>query len=185
MPSNGLAREPRADNLLCCCDPRPPRRVATSPPGMTSSTVSSGRGIYFGDHKPQTTVPLGQTPGNRAMTAAWSLHRSSDRSDRLAAAPLLVFRGTERITGAGAVERKGAVSFLGVARLRNATTISADHADLTYRNMMFELEFIAPNDATGTFDWTWVNMRRDPSIDLEECLSRAPRAWASWVESAT
>jgi hypothetical protein len=32
------------------------------------------------------------------------------------------------------------------------------------------------------FDWSWINRRRDPEVDIDTCLSGAPAAWRRWVE---
>jgi hypothetical protein len=142
------------------------------------------RAIYFGDHKPSTKVALGETAGNKAMSEAWALHRSDKYHCRLAAPPLLAFRAIERATPSGSLDRKGAVEFLGLARLTNATRITASDPStaVTYPNMIFELELL-PLDGveSNVLDWTWINARRDPSISLESTLPLAPPAWRNWV----
>jgi hypothetical protein len=147
--------------------------------------LEGGRAIYFGDHKLNTTKPLGLTSGNKSLRDAWELHRSNDRHDRLVAPPLLAFRAVDRTSPAGTIERKGAVQFLGLAVLTNATEIDATDplSGRQYENMMFELALLTlPNG--GTFDWSWINARRTPTLDTEAALKRAPSSWRVWVNTS-
>ena len=146
--------------------------------------LETGRAIYFGDHKVRPSLSALLVAIERCERPG--LYIAEPSNDRLFAPPVLAFRAVDRTTARGTIEHKGAVEYLGVAVITNATEIDATDpiTENHYENMMFELELLTlPNG--GTLDWSWINARRTSMVESESTLDLAPSSWRAWVSTSS
>lgn len=143
---------------------------STQTPWHDEYDVANGRIVYFGDHKPTTTVALGATGGNSLLLEASELQRSSSVADRLSAPPILVFR----------FDKKGMGTFCGVAVISDLQRI-VQSSNRPFQNLVANLIVL---DA-GVVDLRWIDHRRDPGIRCAETLTLAPLAWQIWVQNGS
>ncbi|MFD9595579.1 restriction endonuclease [Kitasatospora sp. NPDC059973] len=141
--------------------------------------IDNGHVRYFGDHKPETTKPVGATSGNAALLEVFDSHQAPTAGGRASAAPLLLFRS---ISKNGKV--KGHVQFCGVALIERAERVVqwGGPARTTFTNYVFDLVVIDLTAEGDTLDWDWITARRDPEITDAEVLELAPAAWREWVK---
>lgn len=146
--------------------------------------LDHGHVRYFGDHKPSTIGPVGVTPGNRALLDAWELHGSPARSEREAAAPLLLFRAVPIVNASGATVHKGHLEFCGAAIMeRLEMVIQRDTSSArTFPNLVVDLVVIDLSDRDDELDWRWIDDRRDSALTSAHALRYAPVAWTRWVK---
>ncbi|MCX5213153.1 restriction endonuclease [Kitasatospora sp. NBC_00240] len=141
--------------------------------------VTNGHVRYFGDHKPDTTKPVGSTTGNAALLEAFDSHQAPTAVGRAAAAPLLLFRSVSKN---GKV--KGHVEFCGVGLIERAERVlqwgGPDRT--TFTNYVFDLVVVDLAAEDDKLDWDWVTARRDPGRSDAEVLKLAPAAWREWVK---
>ncbi|MFJ5922449.1 restriction endonuclease [Kitasatospora sp. NPDC092948] len=141
--------------------------------------LDNGHVRYFGDHKAETTKPLGSTTGNAALLEAFDRHQAPTVAGRSAAAPLLLFRSVSRN---GRV--KGHVEFCGVGLIERAERVVqwAGQANATFTNYVFDLAVIDLSAEADKLDWDWISARRDPGCSDADALALAPAAWRQWVK---
>lgn len=131
---------------------------------------------YFGDAKPGVKRAE-EYLGNRRLLEAFVL-QSGSRSDRLASPPVLVF---EAVPHGG--RQKGQVMFNGVGVILRAELVVQRDAksSLTFPNYVYEIALLDLASDNEEINWDWINLRRDASVSLEDCLSLAPQTWKRWV----
>jgi len=137
-----------------------------------------GRILYFGDNKQPGTNPA-LSPGNRALLEEFLRYTSPQVAERALATPLVFFQGTPY---AGRV--KGHVRFMGFGLIRSVNLISQYHAKRNYAfsNYSFDCVVFSMAEEGETFDWTWINARRDPTSNSRAILKAAPSTWRRWVQ---
>lgn len=138
-----------------------------------------GHILYYGDSRPGDAIDPTFRDGNKLLLEQFALSRSSNREDRLRAAPLVFFKGVPhegraqghlRFEGYGLIERTERVSQVDTKTVTSFTN---------YRYDCVVMSLVEENE---TFSWDWINARRDPSITLEESNLLAPSAWRAWVD---
>lgn len=153
-----------------------------STPWHDEFDLDHGHVRYFGDHKVTTEGPVGATRGNGQLLQAWARHASGQRSDRLLAPPMLVFRAVPVVTN-GRRREKGHVEFCGVSIIEQLEFVLQrdPRTGRTFPNLVVDLCVLdlGPNDE---LDWRWLDDRRDPQLTAEATLKHAPRSWRDWVE---
>jgi hypothetical protein len=167
---------PRRPAILIASKPH--RAGSDWTPWHDELDAERGRVRYFGDNKADLgTDPLAP-PGNRSVIEQFALHTSSNRTDRLRAAPLLFF---ESIVHEG--RSKGFWRFLGAGLIERAELVTQiDRKGRPFVNYVFDC-FLVDLSAEGLgIAWEWIAARRDPSKTLEECLQLAPASWRHWVD---
>lgn len=159
----------------------PWRAGSDATPWHDEYDLDHGHIRYYGDHKAGTVGPVGATRGNRALLEVWNEHASGDRSDRVKAAPLLVFRGVPVFTE-GVRKDKGHLEFCGICIMeRLELVLQRDpRTGRTFPNIATDLTIVSL-DANDEFDWRWLDDRRDPGMSAEQALRFAPDAWKRWV----
>ena len=159
----------------------PWRAGSDATPWHDEYDLDHGHIRYYGDHKVGTLGPVGATRGNRALLDIWVEHASGDRSDRVRAAPLLIFRGVPVYTD-GVRRDKGHLEFCGVCIVeRLEYVLQRDpQTGRTFPNIAIDLN-VVQLDANDEVDWRWLDDRRDPGMSAEQTLRFAPAAWKQWV----
>lgn len=136
---------------------------------------------YFGDHKVSTLGEVGATRGNRALINAWRYHASGELTDRILAAPILMFRSVPVWVEGRRVD-KGHVDFAGACIMERLEYIVQrdPQTGKTFPNLAIDLDVIRL-DQNDELDFRWVFDRQDPSLTAEEALRNAPDSWRDWV----
>ncbi len=146
--------------------------------------LDHGHVRYYGDHKPSTLGPVGSTVGNRALLDAWQFHAGTDRSERLLAPPLVLFRAQTVTRADGVRVPKGHVEFCGAAVIeRMEHVVQRDpNSGRSFPNIVLDLNVVDLSASDDQLDWRWIDDRRDPAVSLEDCLRYAPPTWRRWVD---
>jgi hypothetical protein len=132
---------------------------------------------YYGDNKATLGPTPMDPPGNRAVMAEFPLYRSTARSERLRAAPLLFF---ESLVHEG--RAKGFWRFIGFGVVERAQlTTQIDAKGRWFVNYVFDCVLFNLAADGLQMSWEWIAARRDPTKTLEECLYLAPSSWQEWV----
>ncbi|MDI5978571.1 restriction endonuclease [Amycolatopsis magusensis] len=141
--------------------------------------MNGGHVRYFGDHKAETRVPVGETLGNRTLLQAFAAHQAPTPDQRRKAVPLLVFRSVRRNK-----QDKGYVEFCGFGIVERVERVvqwaRADSS--TFVNYVFDLALLDLSSEDDRVDWSWVNDRRNAELTVEQTLAHAPRSWREWVD---
>lgn len=134
---------------------------------------------YYGDHRPDSPEPLGNTRGNAALIAAAEAHVSTDRNQRAAAVPLVVFRSVKRDG-----RPKGYLEFCGLGVIQGFE--AEKHADpnsgQTFPNYAYNIVLLDLTSEGNALDWQWINDRRDTSLSTDKANVKAPSSWHAWIE---
>jgi hypothetical protein len=117
---------------------------------------------YYGDNKATLgTDPL-RPPGNRSVLAQFPLHQSTERDDRLRAAPLLFF---ESLVHEG--HAKGYWRFIGVGLVERAQLVTqVDRQSRLFVNYVFDCALVDLSPEGLGVAWEWIAARRDPTKSL-------------------
>lgn len=136
-----------------------------------------GRVIYNGDNKAATKRAF-ETFGNKCVLEVLDLYSSKNVNDRLLAPPIFITK-TVKIN-----DRTGYRKFIGVGIIRKNPILVQQFekgSDRTFSNFQFEVTLLNLNPEE-TFDWGWIDDRRDENITTKDSLSKAPSAWKEWVK---
>ncbi|MGW8330973.1 HNH endonuclease [Streptomyces sp. NPDC055897] len=139
--------------------------------------MENGRVVYFGDHRVDHTVPVGETQGNKVLRKTWVSHRATAAAERTLAAPLLVFASVTRNKST-----KGYVKFCGLAVIESVEEIEQRDKGRPFPNFRYELALLDLGAEGDQLNWDWIEARGDQRISTAETLERAPRSWRRWVE---
>lgn len=136
---------------------------------------------YFGDAKTPGQDPA-TTPGNKALLEAYRVHSAIDPHERAKATPILFFRRTA-VNGVS----KGYVAFQGFGIVARAERITQfDHRQsASFTNYVYDFAVLSMADEDETFDWNWINARRDPAIPNDKAFAMAPEAWKRWMKGGS
>lgn len=126
---------------------------------------------YFGDNKSRSKRAH-EASGNKALLEAYETHvRESNRDN---AVPLVFYRS----------EESGKVIFSGfgiIERIELVTQVNT--AGLSFSNYAFDCVVFNLQDENEQFNWSWINDRRNPKLDLQSTIEHAPSSWKSWVRA--
>ncbi|MFD4835090.1 HNH endonuclease [Streptomyces uncialis] len=139
--------------------------------------LETGHVRYFGDHRVDHTVPVGNTQGNKALLRAFQEHQASTPAQRALAVPLLVFKAVSRNR-----THKGYVEFCGVAVIERIEQIEQEAEGRSYPNYCYDLAVLDLSAEGDRVDWAWIEARGDQRLSAGQALERAPRSWRQWVE---
>lgn len=154
----------------------PHRFGSSATPWEDIHRPDQGYSRYFGDNKPGLKG-ANEAQGNGRMLEAF-IFQSGSKEDRLKAPPILVFEATPydgRI--------KGQVIFHGVGVITKAELVVQrdPKSILTFPNYVFDIALLDLSKENESFNWEWINSRRDPSISAEESVKLAPSSWNKWI----
>lgn len=158
-----------------------PLRAGTSKTPWEDAFDLDGRRLqYYGDHRAGSEGPPESTRGNAALLAASEEHRAKDQASRASAVPLLIFRSVER-NG----QTKGYLEFCGLGIICQATLTDQRHPETgaSFRNFVYDIALLDLAPEGNEFDWTWINVRRDPRSTIDETNDVAPASWRSWIDT--
>ncbi|MFF6907144.1 HNH endonuclease [Streptomyces sp. NPDC012389] len=139
--------------------------------------LGNGRVTYFGDHRADHTVPLGETQGNKVLRRAWDHHQAATALERALAAPLLVFATVTRNR-----TPKGYVKFCGLAVIEDFEVIQQSDKGRLFPNFRYGLTLLDLRAEGDLLNWSWIEARGNQELSTAEALEHAPRSWRRWVE---
>lgn len=156
----------------------PNKAGSADTPWRDTFDIDNGHIHYFGDNKDPSLSPA-LKKGNKALLSLYESHRSTDRSLRMAAAPLIFYRSVS-------VNRKhkGFLEFNGFGIIRDIRLVSQyDRSrDATFTNFAFNFLVLSMANENEYFNWDWISARRDGSLKLDETHKLAPQSWQDWVK---
>jgi hypothetical protein len=159
-----------------------PHRVGSAQtPWHDIFDVDNGHIRYFGDAKTPGQDPA-QSPGNKALLEAHAIHSAVDPSERARATPIIFFRRTS-VNGT----TKGFLAFQGIGVVERAERITQydQRQQASFSNYVYDLAVLSLSNEHETFDWGWINARRNHLLTEEECLKLAPKAWRKWLQGGS
>ncbi len=176
IAGTAIGERTRCPALLIRSSPRKAGTVTT--PWHDVFDLDHGHIRYFGDHKATTPKPLGATRGNAALYSEVQLHQSASAADRMKATPLVIFRTT---SAEGA--HQGYLEFCGLGVIEQAQLVIQwdEREKRSYPNYVFDIAVLDLSSEEEQFDWSWINLRRDPTQTDSASLRLAPRSWQTWV----
>ena len=139
--------------------------------------VDKGYIRYFGDNK-DSRDPAKKT-GNKILLEQFEYHNSSAKSEREKACPIIFFN-SKVVNG----KAKGYVEFNGFGVITNAERIVQHdrQKNSEFVNYRFDFAVLEMKWENDSFDWQWINDRRDKNLSLHQTRDRAPRSWKDWIE---
>ena len=170
-------RAPEGSRLPVILTSTSPHRIGSSgTPWQDIYDVDNGHIRYFGDNKEAGREPE-QALGNERLRETWRIQQSTTRDERAQACPVVCFR---RVPRQG--RQKGFVKFEGLALVRSCELVTQHGENGYFANFAFDFVVLSLTGENETFDWAWINARRDSRRSLEETLQLAPYAWRCWVD---
>ena len=135
-----------------------------------------GRVIYNGDNK-SSKKSADETFGNKKVLNFLPFYFSKLRNDRLKAPPILITK-TIKIG-----DKTGFRKFIGFGIINEPPTLIYQYekgTDCVFANYQYEVTLFTLT-AEGSFDWRWIDDRRNKELSDEVCLRYAPDAWRNWI----
>ena len=185
---------PRTPVIFCTSHPKPGADEGN--PWLDVIEPDEGYALFNGDNKWPGQDPFigegGKRPiGNRKFLEVAELYK--DRSRRLQAPPVMVFRATW-----DAERRRRLKEFCGYGvpvqfslrtqrvpepkrKDRRSPRSTALRRGRYFTNLLIELTMFDLTKEAGELDWQWVDDRANPDLSSDETLIHAPWAWRTWV----
>jgi hypothetical protein len=134
-----------------------------------------GYAIYNGDNRRSLQEPL-TARGNSILSKSQLFY--SDPTLRKFAPPILLFT-QKRLRGT----RKGYREFSGYGIPARYMLVSQreKETDRYFTNLVIELVLFRLDHENETFNWAWIDARRESDLDADQVLAFAPFAWKLWV----
>lgn len=157
----------------------PHKRGTEETPWQDFFDTDNGHIRYFGDNKSPGQDPA-TTPGNKALLNAFRLAHSHDKQDRLLTPPLLFFR---RVSHEG--RTKGFPEFQGFGVIRSVDLLTQwdNKQDRSFTNYAFDFVVLSMEAEHESFDWDWIQRRRNSRLTLLQADECAPASWRKWVRT--
>jgi len=138
-------------------------------------TIAPDEGFarYFGDNKTPDVDP-GLAQGNKLLLRQFELHTSPQRSKRELAAPILLFKSSQ----------KGYKEFAGVAVITGARRVTqyADKNGGFFTNYLFDLTILSLTEEDESVAMLWISDRRNAALDSKHANAMAPKTWQEWIK---
>jgi hypothetical protein len=149
------------------------KRGSAENPWHDTLAPDDGFARYFGDNKTPDVDP-GSALGNRTLLRQFELHTSPDRAKRERAAPILLFRSSQ----------KGFKTFAGLALITGAHRVTqfSEKNGGFFTNYLFDLAILSLTEEDENLAMSWVQGRRNPALSATVANDRAPKAWRDWVK---
>ncbi|WP_226582111.1 restriction endonuclease [Halobacillus litoralis] len=127
---------------------------------------------YFGDNKTPGKSP--ETSNNNILMKAYEMHEDSDKEVRKKAPPILFFENIDT----------GIYKFQGFGVINKVELLSQKHSSgQTFTNYAFDFVVLNTREENESFDWSWINDRRNSSLTTNQMLKKAPKSWREWVNN--
>lgn len=139
--------------------------------------LDHGHVRYFGDHRVDHEVSVGETQGNKLLLNAVTEHQAASAYKRALAVPLLLFASVTRNK-----TPKGYVQFCGVGVIEHAEVIEQEVKGRPFPNYRYDLAVLDLGPEDDRIDWAWIEARGNPGLTAAEALEHAPLSWRRWVE---
>lgn len=138
-----------------------------------------GMVIYNGDNK-VASKRAQETAGNKLTLSVIDLYKSKNKYEREKAPPIIVTR-TISIKN-----KTGFRQFIGFGIITSAKLVQQFEKETSnvFSNYQFVVELFKLNDGEY-FDWTWIDDRRDESIDIRSANLKAPSSWREWIRNGS
>ena len=172
------AKTPDGERLCCIViSSNPEKAGSVDTPWQDQFEVDNGYIKYFGDNKRPGVAPE-TVRGNSQLLDIFDLYTSTDLTERMSATPLIFMRNA-KIAG----KRKGYREFMGFGLITAVHRISQNQkAGGVYTNYVFECAVLSMSNESETFDWRWIEDRRNPLLTDKETLKFAPSSWKQWIK---
>src|SRR5690606_11032238 len=144
------------------------KRGSIENPWHDTLAPDEGFARYFGDNKTPDVDP-GLANGNRTLLRQFELHTSPDRAKRERAAPMLLFRSTQK----GLKEFAGLGLIVGAKRV---TQFSEKNGGF-FTNYLFDLAILSLTEEDESLAMLWIRDRRDPTLAAPIANAMAPKSW--------
>lgn len=151
----------------------PFKKGAEATPWVDIVEPDAGYCLFHGDNR-----RAGAGPFSSRGNAKWIQiqHLYADPRLRKFAPPVLVFEQTE-YNGV----RRGYRRFCGFGvPVRNYLATQKEQAGY-FTNLVVELVLFRLEKENESFNWTWIDRRRDGTLDADSVLAAAPASWRRWV----
>ena len=149
------------------------RPVSESNPWLDVIEPDAGFVLYHGDNRTPGRSAL-DGRGNRAFSA--TLDQYSDPGRRQLAPPILVFEHAA-VDG----RTKGYRRFAGFGVPTEVRLQTQALRDGRFTNLTIEVALFGVEAEGDSFDWQWIDDRRDESMDAARSNKNAPESWKTWV----
>jgi len=138
-----------------------------------------GYALFHGDNRTVARSPL-EGRGNQKFAEVQHLY--FEPALRAMAPPILVFTQTE-VFG----NRKGYREFSGYGvPVRCAINTQRERKSGRYfSNLTIELALFNLTKENESFDWAWIDARRNGALTATQILKAAPSAWRDWVKNGS
>jgi len=152
----------------------PFKKGAEGTPWVDVVEPDAGYCLFHGDNRTPSRPPLGSR-GNAKFVQVHQFY--ADPALRKFAPPVLVF---EQVEYNG--NRRGYRRFCGFGvPIRRALTTQKEKNGAYFTNLVIELALFRLERENESFDWNWINHRRDASVDADTALIASPFSWKEWV----
>ena len=149
-------------------------RGSVSNPWLDIIDEDRGFALYHGDNR-HPHRPPSEARGNRQFMAV--IEQYSDPVLREAAPPVLLFE--DHVVDGRA---KGYRRFSGFGVPTNVHVQAQASQKGHFANLAIELALFGLDAEQGLFDWSWIDDRRDRSLNISDANRRAPNSWQTWVQ---
>lgn len=139
--------------------------------------TDNGHIRYYGDNKKPGADPS-LAPGNKVLLAAFNTYNDPDK--RKYSTPLIFYKSVKRNNKA-----KGYLEFNGFGIIRGVELVTQydRKLDRTFSNYAFNFQVFSMAFENETFDWRWINDRRNRELSIEETFRYAPKSWIDWIKN--
>lgn len=139
--------------------------------------VDNGHIRYYGDNKTPGNDPA-LAPGNKVLLEAFETYNNPEK--RHLSIPLLFYKAVSK-NG----KSKGYIEFNGFGIIKSVELVTQfdRKLDRTFSNFAFNFHVFSIAREHETFDWAWINDRRNNTFNLSETLRYAPYAWTDWIRN--
>jgi hypothetical protein len=152
----------------------PFKKGAEGTPWVDVVESDAGYCLFHGDNRKPGAPPL-TSRGNAKFVGAQEFY--ADPALRKFAPPVLVF---EQIEYNG--NRHGYRCFSGFkVPVRRTIATQKEKKGGYFTNLVLELALFRLERENESFDWHWIDLRRDGSVDANTALLAAPSSWKAWV----
>jgi len=152
----------------------PFKKGAEGTPWVDVVEADAGYCLFHGDNRAPGAAPLGSR-GNAKFVQVQDFY--TDPELRKFAPPVLVF---EQVEYDG--NERGYRRFCGFGvPVRRTLATQKQKRGGYFTNLVIELALFRLEQENESFNWKWIDLRRDESVDADTALLASPLSWKDWV----